>query len=165
MADPITDFIASNGLLTAPLNLVFNVVLPAFFLAWAFGLFLAKIRLFSNSAVARYFIGSAMAIGLVFTTKIGSIGMWLGIAGVLIFKLRDWPSRVLSFVIVGIIISQIGFTLDPSALLSKAVILGFSVTALFVTMIEMRALFKVIIVLIIFVTYFFVLPYLALFHV
>jgi len=165
MADVITDLISSNNLLQAPLNVVFDVALPAFFLAWAFGLLLARMKLFVNFPVARYLIGSAMAIGLVFTTKIGSMGIWIGLAGVLIFKLHDWPSRLLSFLIVGVIISQIGFTLDPYALISKAVLLGFSFTALLITMMEMRLLIKIIIVAIIMVAYFFVLPYLSIFRI
>jgi len=159
----LTNLISVQDLIQAPLNLIFNIILPVFFLTWAFGLFLARIKLFTNSPVARYLIGVAMASFLVFSTKIGSIGIWLGLAGVIMFKLKDWPSRIISFLIVAILIFQIGFSTDPNVLLSKALFISFSIVALIVAMMDMRIWWKLIAVAIVYAAYFIILPYLSIF--
>lgn len=164
MAD-ITSIIPIQSLIQAPLNFTFDVAIPAFLMAWAIGLFLAKMKIFVNSPVARYVIGAAMAGLIVFSTKIGYIGIWLGLAGVVMFKLNDWPSRLVSFLIVIILISQIGFTSDLNVLLSKALFITFSFVALIIAMMEMRIWWKLIAVFAVYIAYFIILPYLVIFGI
>lgn len=104
-----------------------------------------------------------MAGLLVFVGKLGYIGLILGLAGVLIFKLKDWPSRVIAFLIVGFIVSQIGFTLDPNVLISKVLLISFSVLALFVLFTDTRIWLKIVMIVLIFAAYFVLFSYLQIY--
>lgn len=165
MAYPFLDtpiLIPTLGTLTL-FDLILNFILPLIFLAYAIGLLLEKIGVFRSSQTTRYLIGIAMAGLLVFVGKLGYIGLILGLAGVLIFKLKDWPSRVIAFLIVGFIVSQIGFTLDPNVLISKVLLISFSVLALFVLFTDTRIWLKIVMIVLIFAAYFVLFSYLQIY--
>jgi len=161
MAYPFLDTpipIPTLGTLTL-FDFILNFVLPFIFLAYAIGLLLEKIGIFKGSSTARYLIGVAMAGFLVLLGKLGYIGFILGLAGVLIFKLKDWPSRIIAFLIIGFIVSQIGFTLDPNALINKALLISFNILALFVLFTDTRIWLKIVMIVLIFIAYFVLISY------
>lgn len=169
MADPVSTAISYVGSIVGfsaktPIDLLLNIILPIPILTYAFGLLLERLGIFRNSGV-RYLIGAIMAVTLVFIVKIGALGLWLGIAGVFIFKVKDWPSRIIAFVIFGILISQIGFSFDQNVLLSKMLFLGFTLAALLVVVSDINLIIKIILVIALYAAYFFVLPYLAAFGI
>jgi hypothetical protein len=143
---------------TAPLNFIVNYIAPFIVLTYAFGLLLEKIGIFKSSGV-KYVIGAALSGFLVFAFNFGAMGLWLGIAGILIFKMKDWPSRIISFIIFAVIISQIGFTLDPNILISKGLIIGLGVFAILIMLTEMSPLQKIIIAVILIIAYFVIISY------
>jgi hypothetical protein len=150
MADPVSDAISYVGSIIGfsaktPIDLLLNIILPIPILTYAFGLLLETLGIFKGSGV-RYIIGFVLAATLVFGVKIGALGLWLGIAGVFIFKMKDWPSRIIGFILFVVLITQIGFNLDPAILYNKAFIIGFVIVGLIILFTEMSPLKKIIVI-------------------
>lgn len=146
-------------LVNSPLDIVLNYILPIPIVAYALYLFLGEIKLM-HSATVRAILGVIFASTVVLFFRMGIFALWGGIAGIIIFKVKNWPGRLIALVIFLFIITQItNLTLaniNPQQILFL-VFGGFALLSL--TMVE-GLIKQVLIVVAIFVIYFVVITYL-----
>lgn len=142
-----------------PTVIVFDIVLPIIAITYAISLFIQKFfKRFGTWASTA--IGAVMAILFVLNFRIGMFGFWFGLAGVLIFKLKNWPERLISLVILGIIVLQVG-AMKTLPSITAIYTIGLLFAAL-VAFLKIEHLYvKIIAVIAIIVIYFVALPYVA----
>ena len=114
----------------SPIDILFNFVLPIPAVAYAIYLLLGEIKLM-NSPTARALFGIAVGVMVVNFLKLGSIALWGGIFGILLFKVKNLPGRIMGAIIFFFIVSQIiSFNLsNPST--QSLVLIIFGVVMLF----------------------------------
>jgi len=145
----------------APLDIFLNVVLPIPVVAYALYLFLGEIKLM-RSQIVRAVLGIVLASTLVMFFRLGIFALWGGIAGILIFKVKNWSGRLIALVIFLFIISQITNLSLANLNVQQILLLVFAGLALLsMTMVE-GLIKQIIVVIAIFAFYFVLVTYIPL---
>ena len=157
----VTNTLTSIFSYGSPLDIILNVVLPIPVVAYALYLFLGEIKLL-QSPTPRAILGIVMASTLVLFFKLGIFALWGGIAGILIFKVKNWPGRLIALVVFLFIVSQITNLSLSGLSVQQILLLVFSGLALLsLTMVE-GLIKQVIVVIAVFVLYLVIISYVPL---
>ena len=142
----------------SPLDIFLNIILPVPIVAYALYLFMGNIRLMRSTA-PRAILSTVLGATLVVYFRLGIYALWGGIAGIIIFKIKNWPGRLIALVIFFFIISQI-INLNLAQLNPQQILFlvfgGFALLSLTMT----EGLIKqIIFVIVIFVIYYVIITY------